>query len=176
MDWQLVCERKELRATAQALFMTGVLLGSYVFGWLSDKAGRKLAFFLSIILQVPDVPLLVYKPKARPCSECSLAWCGITGPSLCSEWRSVPGRRYNKPSPTPQVGATTSGVFLVAYVLAMEMVGPEWRVVAGTLCQYYHTVGYLAMAGLAALLHHSWQLLQIVLTLPSVLFLSYWSG
>ena len=26
-----------------------------------------------------------------------------------------------------KVGATTSGVFLVAYVLAMEMVGPHYR-------------------------------------------------
>ena len=26
-----------------------------------------------------------------------------------------------------KVGATTSGVFLVAYVLAMEMVGPQYR-------------------------------------------------
>ena len=26
MDWELVCERKELRATAQAIFMTGVSL------------------------------------------------------------------------------------------------------------------------------------------------------
>lgn len=27
MDWELVCERKELRATAQAIFMTGVSIG-----------------------------------------------------------------------------------------------------------------------------------------------------
>ena len=27
------------------------------------------------------------------------------------------------------VGATTSGVFLVAYVLAMEMVGPKFRLI-----------------------------------------------
>ena len=40
-----------------------------------------------------------------------------------------------------QVGASTSGVFLVAYVLAMEMVGPRYRVLAGTLCQYYYTAG-----------------------------------
>ena len=26
MDWELVCERKELRATAQAIFMTGVII------------------------------------------------------------------------------------------------------------------------------------------------------
>ena len=85
------------------------------------------------------------------------------------------------------VGATTSGVFLVAYVLAMEMVGPKFRlitfknctfktrpvklvgrviipyqvyqiiftitfrVVAGTLCQYYYTAGYLLMALVAFL-------------------------
>ena len=76
------------------------------------------------------------------------------------------------------VGATTSGVFLVAYVLAMEMVGPKFRfgfhisgvpgkaflfestkktlaptcrVVAGTLCQYYYTAGYLLMALVSAL-------------------------
>jgi OCT family organic cation transporter-like MFS transporter 4/5 len=72
------------------------------------------------------------------------------------------------------VGATTSGVFLVAYVLAMEMVGPKYRVVAGTLCQYYYTAGFLAMAAVAYLLNKDWQLLQISLTLPSILFLSYW--
>ena len=37
------------------------------------------------------------------------------------------------------IGMTTSGVFLVSYVLAMEMVGPSSRMVAGTLCQYYYT-------------------------------------
>ena len=28
------------------------MLGSYIFGWLSDKCGRKLSFFISIIMQV----------------------------------------------------------------------------------------------------------------------------
>jgi len=72
------------------------------------------------------------------------------------------------------VGATTSGVFLVAYVLAMEMVGHQYRAMAGTICMYYLIFGYLTMAGLAFFLNDSWQLLQIVLTLPSILFLSYW--
>ena len=27
MDWELVCEKKELEATAQAIFMTGVSIG-----------------------------------------------------------------------------------------------------------------------------------------------------
>lgn len=35
------------------------------------------------------------------------------------------------------VGATTSGVFLVAYVLAMEMVGPKFRLVTSKLYNVY---------------------------------------
>jgi len=145
MDWELVCERKELRATAQAIFMTGVMLGSYIFGWLSDKCGRKISFFISIIMQT---------------------LFGVLSGLVPNYWAFVLLRMV--------VGATTSGVFLVAYVLAMEMVGPQYRVMAGTICQYYYTFGYLTMAGLAFLLNDSWQLLQIVLTLPSILFLSYW--
>ena len=30
MDWELVCEKKELEATAQAIFMTGVSLGNVI--------------------------------------------------------------------------------------------------------------------------------------------------
>jgi OCT family organic cation transporter-like MFS transporter 4/5 len=40
-----------MRATAQALFMVGVLVGSKVFGILSDIYGRKFSFFLSVVLQ-----------------------------------------------------------------------------------------------------------------------------
>jgi MFS family permease len=40
-----------MRATAQALFMVGVLVGSKLFGILSDLYGRKFSFFLSVVLQ-----------------------------------------------------------------------------------------------------------------------------
>ena len=40
-----------MRATAQALFMVGVLVGSKLFGILSDVYGRKFSFFLSVVLQ-----------------------------------------------------------------------------------------------------------------------------
>ena len=65
MDWSLVCQYKSMRATAQvtvtvtvtltvlqALFMAGVMFGSYTFGWLSDKFGRKPSFFIAVVIQV----------------------------------------------------------------------------------------------------------------------------
>ena len=61
------------------------------------------------------------------------------------------------------VGMTTSGVFLVSYVLAMEMVGPACRVAAGTLCQFYYTFGFFVMALVAWYLNDDWQMLQVSL-------------
>ena len=145
MEWDLVCERKGLRATAQSLFMVGVLAGSYFFGWLSDKMGRKVSFFASVVV---------------------MAVFGILSGLVPEYWSFIVMRMV--------VGASTSGVFLVAYVLAMEMVGPRYRVVAGTLCQYYYTAGYIFMAAVAFTLNQDWHVLQIVLSAPCLLFLSYW--
>ena len=55
MDWNLVCDNKHWRATAQSTFMVGVLLGSYIFGDISDRYGRKPAFFSSVVIQVRNL-------------------------------------------------------------------------------------------------------------------------
>ncbi len=52
MDWDLVCGDSAWRATAQSLFMVGVLVGSYIFGDLSDRLGRKPVFVASVVIQV----------------------------------------------------------------------------------------------------------------------------
>ena len=130
------------------------MLGSYIFGWLSDKCGRKLSFFVSIILQVKQKKLVAskqilraldLKSTARPCLEFSLAWFPTTGLLFSSGWwwarwrwssciekiedddHHVSTKLMTLMMNLAQVGATTSGVFLVAYVLAMEMVGPQYR-------------------------------------------------
>ena len=100
MEWSLVCDNKEMRATAQSVFMAGVLIGSYVFGYLSDKLGRKVSFFISVVM---------------------MAIFGILSGLVTNYWAFIILRSV--------VGATTSGVFLVAYVLAMEMVGPRYMAV-----------------------------------------------
>ncbi|XP_054039976.1 solute carrier family 22 member 6-B-like isoform X2 [Rissa tridactyla] len=38
-EWDLVCESKKLRQVAQSIYMAGILLGSSLFGILSDKHG-----------------------------------------------------------------------------------------------------------------------------------------
>lgn len=52
MDFELVCDREVFKASSNSLFMVGVFIGSFLFGHLSDKYGRKKVFVLSLISQL----------------------------------------------------------------------------------------------------------------------------
>lgn len=143
-EWDLVCDRAWLRATGDSLFMVGVMLGSMIFGGLSDKYGRRPIFFLSLVVQLVGGILVAVSPEFISYVIFRLI-----------------------------VGSTTSGVFLVAYVIALEMVGPKKRLVAGVGCQLFFTTGYILTAGFAYFIT-DWRMLQVAITVPSIAFLLYW--
>uniref|UniRef100_A0A1A9VU65 Major facilitator superfamily (MFS) profile domain-containing protein n=1 Tax=Glossina austeni TaxID=7395 RepID=A0A1A9VU65_GLOAU len=93
-EWNMVCGRSFMAAASDALFMSGVLVGSIVFGQLSDKYGRQPTFFSSLVIQMTF---------------------GILA-GIEQEYFTYTASRF-------VVGGTTSGVFLVTYVIAMEMEG-----------------------------------------------------
>ncbi|KAH8381366.1 hypothetical protein KR093_003477 [Drosophila rubida] len=143
-EWDMVCKRSVLSATSDSLFMVGVLLGSFIFGQMSDKLGRKPTFFASLVIQ------LIF---------------GVVA-AVAPEYFSYTISRLI-------VGATTSGVFLVAYVIGMEMVGSSYRLFAGVVMQMFFSVGFMLTAGFAYFIH-DWRWLQIALTLPGLLFMCYY--
>ncbi|KAL3284587.1 hypothetical protein HHI36_018744 [Cryptolaemus montrouzieri] len=143
-EWDLTCSRTYLVATGNALFMFGVMLGSIIFGQLSDSYGRKIIFFISLILQVTAGTLASLAPEF---------------------WTFTFARLI--------IGATTSGVFLVAYVIALEMVSANKRPIAGTVCQMFFSVGYMLTAVFAIYIDN-WRTLQLALSLPGIFFFSYW--
>lgn len=145
MEWDIVCDRSYWKATSDSLFMVGVLLGSMVFGHLSDAIGRKPVFFASLVIQLVFGVLAAIAPDFFTYTISRMV-----------------------------VGATTSGVFLVAYVIAMEMVGPQYRLIAGTVMMMFFSVGYMLTAGFAYVFYSSWRTLQIALTLPGLLFMCYY--
>lgn len=55
----------------------------------------------------------------------------------------------------------------------MEIVGIQWRAAITVLYQIPFSLGHLSLAGLAFWFRH-WQQLQIAITLPSIILLSYW--
>ena len=46
-QWDLICDRRHLKAMTQAVFMVGLLFGSVVFSVISDRFGRKVSLFAS---------------------------------------------------------------------------------------------------------------------------------
>lgn len=144
IEWSMVCGRAFLRATSDALFMIGVLVGSIVFGQMSDNFGRKPVFFASLVLQVIFGVLVAFAPDY---------------------WTYTIGRLV--------IGSTTSGVFLVSYVLSMEMVGPTKRLFAGIAVQMFFSFGFIVTA-VFAYYFREWRDFQIAITLPGLLFMCYY--
>ncbi|KAF7993231.1 hypothetical protein HCN44_006291 [Aphidius gifuensis] len=143
-EWNLVFDRKPMVALSDSIFMGGVMVGSMIFGGLSDTIGRKLVFTISLIIQLVGGILVAISPNY---------------------WSFVLARAI--------VGTSISGIYLTAYVIATEMVGPSKRRIAGVCVQLFWTIGYVGVAGLAALFP-DWRNLQYAITLPSIFFLLYW--
>lgn len=144
IEWAMICGRAWMRATADALFMLGVLLGSIIFGQMSDNYGRKPVFFASLVLQVIFGVIAGIAPD----------YITFTLSRLI-------------------IGATTSGVFLVSYVLAMEMVGPAYRLFAGVAVMMFFSFGFILTAGFAYTFT-DWREFQIAITLPGLVFMCYY--
>lgn len=51
-SFELICDRAQLRASADSMMMLGTLIGSYAFGDMSDKFGRKPTFMAALLIQV----------------------------------------------------------------------------------------------------------------------------
>lgn len=144
IDFDLVCSRNWLKATVQSVYMVGMLVGSYLFGDLSDRFGRKPIFLSSLVLMV----VMGVAQAAIP------------------EYITFTIARF-------VLGASLQGVFLVAYVMAMELVGKKYRVLVGVLAQAFYSIGYFTAAMLAYLIP-DWRILQITMTLPALLFIPYY--
>ncbi|CAO1419531.1 unnamed protein product [Diamesa tonsa] len=65
-----------------------------------------------------------------------------------------------------------SGVYPMAFVLGMELVGKQKRGVVGMVCNYFYAIGE-AVLGLTAWLCGDWVLLQMLMSVPPLIVISY---
>lgn len=67
----------------------------------------------------------------------------------------------------------TSGVYPLAFIIGVEMVGPKKREMSSIVLNYFYAFGE-ALVGLTAWLFHDWQLLQYALSIPPLFFIVYY--
>ncbi|NWX14091.1 S226B protein, partial [Aegotheles bennettii] len=143
-EWDLVCESKQLRQVAQSIYMGGILLGSGLFGILSDNRFGRRALLTWCYLQ------LGVTGAGTAAAPTFVIYC------LC---------RF-------LTGLAMAGVSLNSACLCMEWIPTEARAVVGTINGYCYTFGQFVLAAVAFSLPH-WRWLQLVVSLPFFIFFLY---
>ncbi|XP_018329055.1 organic cation transporter protein-like isoform X2 [Agrilus planipennis] len=143
-EFLLVCDRKYLNNLAEVTFLAGVALGGLICGVFSDKYGRKRTLMASILIQT----LL-----------------GVTIAVIPGFIMYMILRTF--------LGFISVSVVFSGFVLCIELVGGMWRTISGTSFFFPVSFGYVSIAGIAYFLN-DWRNLQLAISLPGLLLLSYW--
>ncbi|XP_028156490.1 organic cation transporter protein-like [Ostrinia furnacalis] len=144
IEWDFVCSRRWMGATAQTAYMFGVVVGSLVLGRACDKFGRKTVFVWSGLLQL------------------------IFGASVAfaNEYYTFIAIRF-------LYGIFGSGPYIAGFVLTMELVGPSKRTVCGVVFQIMFALGIMLLAAWGYLIDNRFYL-QILYALHATILLPHW--
>ncbi|KFV56383.1 Solute carrier family 22 member 7, partial [Gavia stellata] len=138
-QWDLVCEQRGLNQATATFFFIGVTMGAVVFGYLSDRFGRKAMLLLSLV--------------------CSLVF-GMLSAASVSYSMLVITRTLT--------GVALSGVSLIVLPLGMEWVDIQHRTFSGILTSIFWSIGNMLLA-MVAYLVREWHWLLVAVTGPCLL-------
>ncbi|ESO91029.1 hypothetical protein LOTGIDRAFT_122554 [Lottia gigantea] len=143
-EMNFVCGKEIFRSHANMIVFGGYTIGSFVMGFLADIIGRHKALMLSVAVQT------------------------VTGiiTAFLNEFISFTIVRFIN-------GFAGSGVFVISFVIGVELVGPTKRTITGMVVMIFWAIGLLLL-GLMAYLVRDWRHLSLVLSVPTVVFFPYW--
>ncbi|XP_071115321.1 organic cation transporter protein-like [Haliotis cracherodii] len=137
----MVCDKKSYVTHGKMLNMAGQVIGAVVSGVLSDIFGRKTVIVVGMVL--------------------------TTVLSVLLPWVTS----FNVLVPVViLMTACSSTQYLASFVFGLELVGHSKRMLAGVAINFFWSIGNLIVA-LAAFLLREWKLRQLVLSVPSFIFL-----
>ncbi|NXI94113.1 S22A7 protein, partial [Psophia crepitans] len=138
-QWDLVCEQRGLNQATATFFFIGVTMGAMVFGYLSDRFGRKAMLLLSLV--------------------CSVVFGMLSAASVSYSMLAIT---------RTLTGVALSGVSLIVLPLGMEWVDIQHRTFSGTLTSIFWSIGNMLLA-IVAYLVREWHWLLVAVTGPCLL-------
>ncbi|XP_030355395.1 solute carrier family 22 member 7 isoform X1 [Strigops habroptila] len=138
-QWDLVCEQRGLNQATATFFFIGVTIGAVIFGYLSDRFGRKAMLQLSLV--------------------CSVVFGMLSAASVSYSMLAIT---------RTLTGVALSGVSLIVLPLGMEWVDIEHRTFSGILTSIFWSIGNMLLA-MVAYLVREWHWLLVAVTGPCLL-------
>ncbi|XP_041581740.1 solute carrier family 22 member 16 isoform X1 [Vulpes lagopus] len=141
-QWDLVCNREWFAKVIQPVFMLGVLLGAMIFGYLSDRKGRRLVLWST---------------------SAGIFFFGIAA-AFSFDYYSFMIARF-------LLAMSGSGYLVVVFVYVTEFIGMKARTWACIQMHSFFAIGTMVVA-LTGYFVRTWWIYQIVLstvTIPFVL-------
>ncbi|KAK0139508.1 Solute carrier family 22 member 7 [Merluccius polli] len=143
-EWDLVCSRKGLDKATATMFFIGVMCGAPLYGFLSDRFGRRKMLLVSYL------------------STITLA---MTSAFSTSYLMFVIMRYFT--------GVAIAGISIISIVLNVEWCGVEHRTFAGVIASIDWTLGNMLLCGIAYFVNE-WRVLMVVATSPLILAVITW--
>ncbi|XP_075222780.1 organic cation transporter 1-like isoform X2 [Lycorma delicatula] len=143
-QFSLVCDNAWWPSFSTTLFYLGSLVGNILLGWVSDRWGRRFAFFCVLF---PDVLLSV----ATAFSPNYLVFTIL--------------RTFS--------GMCFPALYQVSFILALELMGPRYRTMVGMMMTICFALSMSLLAILGYILR-DWASLSLATSVPFVILFSYY--
>ena len=130
-DFNIVCGDTHLKTISTTVYMSGMLFGSLVFGWISDALGRRSAFGCAVLTTSVSATVTAFSANYFMFMVFRFLTC---------------------------MGGV--GCFLIPFVWVTEFVGTNYRTLVGIIIEIPFALGELYLVMLAYFIR-DWQVLQV---------------
>ncbi|XP_054897206.1 solute carrier family 22 member 7-like [Poeciliopsis prolifica] len=143
-EWDLVCSRKGLNKATATIFFIGVMIGAPLFGFLSDRFGRRRLLLVAYLSSLGFAVLSAFSTSYVVFAIMRL----FTGMSL-------------------------AGISIIAIALNIEWCSIERRTFSGVIMSLDWTLGNWLLTGMAFFVR-DWRMLLVVVSSPLILAIFAW--
>ncbi|XP_070684027.1 solute carrier family 22 member 7-like [Pempheris klunzingeri] len=143
-EWDLVCSRKGMNKATATIFFIGVMLGAPLFGFLSDRFGRRPLLLVSYLSSMVFAVLSAFS----------------TSYVMFAIFRFF-------------TGMSLAGISIISIVLNVEWFSIERRTFSGVIISLDWTVGSWILVGMAYYVNE-WRMLILAVTSPLILSVIAW--